>query len=122
MKEGFVLKNHKTDIIIACVIILILTYFIPGPNILHYGVLFVLIMLSFPSLRRDESQYYENRPHDSEEPEREYVQEPNTERSAFSLRVDESQFWENRHHEEEEPKTDYSQVDPCFRGDGKKKL
>lgn len=85
--------------------------------------LIIIICLAF-SLGRDESQFWENRPHDDEEPGQEYIQEPKRERSSFSLRVDESQFWENRPHDDEEEslQTDYSQVDPCFLGDKKKRF
>ena len=110
------MKRHKDDIIIACIVILILTYFIPGPNFLHYGVLFVLIFLCLPSLGRKEEDFWENRSHDDSENETFYHSD--YERPLYSLRADESQFWENRF-DEDEQKTDYSQVDSCFRGDSK---
>lgn len=113
------MKKYSKDIMWGFIAIVVVMFLLTGK--IYIFPIIIIVCLAF-SLGRDESQYYENRPHDSEEPEQEYVQEPKTERSAFSLRVDESQFWENRHHEEEEPKTDYSQVDPCFRGDGKKKF
>lgn len=112
------MKRHKSDIIIACIIILILTYFIPGPNFLHYGVLFVLIFLCLPSLGRKEEDFWENRSHDDSEIET--PSQSDYERPSYSLRVDESLFWENQHRDDDlESKTDYSQVDPCFRGDKK---
>ena len=120
------MRKYKSDIIIACVIILILTYFIPAPNILHYGIIIFLIFVGLPKLNSKEEDFWENQKHDENrlynEEEQEQAQETQRQRSAFSLRADESQFWENRPHDEEEQKTDYSQVDPCFRGDKRNNL
>ena len=122
MKETYAMKNIKSDVMWGLIAVIVVMFFLTG-KVFVFSLIGVVI-LAIPSLGRDESQYWENRPHDDEEPEQEYIPERKNERSAFSLRVDESQFWENRpHDDEEEPvQTDYSQVDPCFLGDKKKRF
>ncbi len=89
------MHKYKNDIIIACAIILILTYIIPAPKIIHYGVLAFLLLSGLPSLGRNEKDFYDNQIHDDEIEEVQNI--------------------------DKEEKTDYSQLDSCFFNDNKKK-
>ncbi len=131
MKEGDVLRKYKDDIIIGLIIIIVIVFLLYGFCMLHLVLSFFLLIISLPSMGKDENKFYENQVHENDTSE---VQLKDTvqERPAYSLRVDESQFWENRVHDESEElsdtwmdasaaETDYSTLDPCFLGDRKKK-
>lgn len=109
------MHKYSKDIMWGFIAIVVVMFFLTGK--IYIFPIIIIVCLAF-SLGRDESQYYENRPHDDSEIET--PSQSDYERPSYSLHVDESLFWENQHHDDDlEPKTDYSQVDPCFRGDQK---